>query len=102
MDEENELEDVLSEVDLPVYDEENLEKVKQLQDDEELRHCIRFLKGEEEMPNKIEALNLPNNIKKFLFHVSNFKMTNQGVLIRLWTHENGKIKPLVVVGQRQI
>ena len=50
------------------------------------------------MPDKIEALSLPTQIQDFLRHKSNFRLTPQGILVRIWIFPNGEMIPLIVVG----
>ena len=99
---DEEMEDIFRDVTLPVYDDDNLEKAKEMQEDETIRKCAQYLRGEEEIPRKINALSLPKDIQTFLRHKLCFRLNEQGILFRLWTHKNGSIDPLLVVGDSQM
>ena len=65
--EEGEVDDpLLHEVDLPVFDDERLEEVKELQKDETLREVMIFMRGEKEMPTKHAIILLPAPVCHFL------------------------------------
>ena len=91
-------EPLLDSVVLPSFDAIALETIKRDQDDVTLKNCIDFLNGTVPMPSKTEALGLPTPIQDFLRHKGNFRITHQGVLIRLWLQKDSSVSSLIVVG----
>ena len=84
---------------LPIFDDQRLEEVKKLQEgDLVLDECVKYVKGELELPDKREALLMHEDIQKFLMNKSCFRLTDQGILVRIWLHPNGQVTPLIVVG----
>ena len=58
-----------------------------------------MVRGEMEIPSKIKALALPSKLQHFLRHKSNFRLSNQGLLFRVWISEDASFVPLLVVGE---
>ena len=51
--EEEELDDdVFKDIELPTFDDEQLQRIRDLQDDETLRECLRPVEGKCEITNK--------------------------------------------------
>ena len=67
--EEEELDDdVFKDIELPTFDDEQLQRIRDLQDDETLRECKDLLKENARLPTKLEALAKNINIRSFLRH----------------------------------
>ena len=86
-------------VELPGFDEFRLQKVRQLQSDDESQQIKRFVKGKETPPGKTEALAASHAVKHYLRHRSWSRVTPQDVLIRRWVDSRGVVTDLIVVGQ---
>ena len=97
--EEEELDDnAFKDVELPVFDDDRLQRIQSLQDDETLRECQDLLKEDAQLPTKLGALAKSINIRSFLRHRSLFHNSPQGVLMRLWTTPKEEVIKLIVVG----
>ena len=95
-------EDIFADTELQEFENERLREVLNLQRSDETIDAIKkYLKEEIPWPEKTEAFILSIPLQQFLRHRSFYRLTKQGVLLRLWPMENGKIDQLVVVGERQ-
>ena len=95
-------EDLLASATLPSFDWEELQEVLKLQtNDKNIKTITEFVTAEKASPEKTEALALPLPVQQFLRHRSNFKLSSQGVLFRLWIGKHGQIETLIVVGEDQ-
>ena len=93
--------DLPSTIELPIYEEKELEKIRNMQiNDSILDQVMKYMKGEINQPSKIEAMALASEIKDFLRHKSNFRLNSQGVLMRIWIESDGKMIPLIVVSDK--
>ena len=98
--EEEELDDdVFKDVELPSFDEDQLQRIGELQDDDILRECRVLLKDDAVLPTKLEAMARSVDVRKFLRHRSLFRESAQGVLMRMWTNQREEIAKLIVVGE---
>ena len=96
-------EDIIDGTPLPNFDEDRLQEVLSLQEgDRVIEECKKYLRGELEVPDKREAILLEADIQKFLRHKNNFKITTQGVLVRIWLNKDSTINTLIVVGANQL
>ena len=93
---------LLNDVTLPVFDDDHLRRIKNYQNDEIIEQCKKLVDGRSPIPSKIEALSLPTQLQDLLRHFSNFKLTSQGVLMRLWIHRNEEVSTLVVVSDQAL
>ena len=94
--------DLPSTMDLPRYEDDELERIRGYQrDDETIEFMLKYVKGEIEQPNKMKVLTLSPAIQDCLRHRSSFRVNDQGVLLRIWLDERGDMKPLVMIGERQ-
>ena len=98
--EEEELdENVFGDVELPVFDHAQLQKIRGMQNDETLRKCQDLLKEDAVLPTKLSAMAESIKIRNFLRHLSLFRISPQGVLLRLWTTPAEEVVKLIVVGE---
>ena len=100
--EEGELDDrFLEGMPLPIYEADDLERIRYLQDDEVLRQCRDYIGDDVEIPDKLSVLQLPYEVQNFLRHRSLFRLSPQGIIFRLWLHPSGKVNRLIMVGKTQ-
>ena len=106
---ENELEndteidnDITQKVTLNRFKGHRLESVRRLQEnDDTITDIINRLKSDQKDPPKTESLILSPALKHFLKNKSLFRVTEDGILLRLWHNANGKFDQLIVVGEKQ-
>ena len=90
--------DLPSTIQLPIYGDKELSKIKEMQNNDHIINQVKmYVRGEIEQPSKIQAMALAGELKDFLRHKSNFRISNQGVLIRVWIYKDGSMVPLIVV-----
>ena len=95
-------EDVFETTKLPTFDWEDLQGILKLQSNDKIIETItEFVSTGKPSPDKTAALALPLPIQQFLRHRSNFKLSQQNVLYRLWLHKDGTFEQLIVVGEQQ-
>ena len=92
--------DIFDSVEIPQFSGARLEFVRGLQENDEIIVEIRrLINGDRPIPPKIEALSLPLALQQYLRHRSNFRVSSQGVLLRLWAWKDGTASALIVVGK---
>ena len=93
-------EDVFDGVVLPTFDWADLTEVLHLQTgDKDVETITDFIETNRPSPDKTTALSLSLPVQQFLRHRSNFKLSTQQVLYRLWTKRDGTFEKLIVVGE---
>ena len=55
-------------VELPVFDDDQLQRIRSMQDDETLKQCQDLLKENAILPSKLGALAKSVNVRNFLRH----------------------------------
>ena len=106
---ENELEedteidnDITAKIKLHRFKGNRLEGVKSLQEnDDAIMDIISRIKSNQKDPPKTESLILTPALKHYLKNKSLFRVSEDGILLRLWHNKNGKIDQLIVVGEKK-
>ena len=89
--------DAIEDVGTPEFDDENRDKAKSMQDNcDVISKMKKILKGDLTF-DKYSILLEPKEIQDFYRHKSLFRLNNQDILFRLWTHADGTVRFLLVV-----
>ena len=75
---------VLENLQLPIFPENLLEKIQELQQDDILSKCKEYLSQQLPTPSKYQSALLTPNIRSFLRHRSLYRLTSQNILVRVW------------------
>ena len=93
--------DVLETQEMPIFDDETSAKIKEMQTDVDITEMISYVSGEKEKPDKHGILLLSTKIQSYFRHFRLFRLTNQGILLRQWTLDDGEVRMLLVVSDEQ-
>ena len=81
---------------LPTLEKSELERMKTMQTEDNLvMQCKRWIEGTEPLPNKTETLGLTAETLSILRHLNLFKLSDQGIIFRLFVDSKGKVETLV-------
>ena len=95
--------DVLENQSLPKFNDQTVDEIKAMQQSDGLiKQMIEYVSGVKAQPEKHEMLLLPPSIKAFFRHADLFRCTDQGVLVRLWTSAEGRVRFLLVISDDEL
>ena len=82
------------------FDNFRLVRVQQLQsDDDDITLIKGFISGQIPKPDKTEVLLSSNSVRHYFRNESSFRLTDQGILTRLWLMKDVSVNDLIVVGK---
>ena len=84
------------------FDDHRLARVRELQvEDEDIEEIKKYVSGEKSKPDKTEVLLCSKAVRHFFRNETSFRITEQGVLTRMWLLNDGSVTDLIVVGKPQ-
>ena len=82
------------------FDDFRLVRVRELQsDDDDIALIKGYISGQLPKPDKTEVLLSSKAVKHYFRNESSFRLTDQGILTRLWLMKDGSVNDLIVVGK---
>ena len=86
-----------------VFTSEDAELIKAIQEkDPDISKIKKILTGQEQMPSKYECLLDSKPMQAYLRHFSQFKLTNQGLVLRLWMNSKGYGRYLLLLPRQKL
>ena len=90
-------EDMCAPMTLEWFESQPLKRILKMQEENVIKKIKQAITDNWE-PSKTEALLAEQEMRQYLLHKSNFKISYQGILFRVWINAKGIAKSLIVVG----